>query len=191
MSAQRQHYRPTQDGLYRHFTTIADATDLPVVVYNIPSRTACDISNETMLRLASHNNIVGVKEATGSMARVMGLIADKPDEFDVICGDDNLTLTIIALGGTGTISVAANIAPRLMKRLIDHALAGDLVEARQLHYRLLPLFLGAFIRTNPIPIKYAMAAAGLIQEVYRLPLCPLDDDDRRRMDHLIAQVRPE
>jgi 4-hydroxy-tetrahydrodipicolinate synthase len=183
--------KPTQEGLYRHFTTIADATDLPVVVYNIPGRTARNVENDTMLRLASHPNIAGVKEASGSMAQVMELISVRPDAFVVLSGDDNLTLPILALGGEGVVSVASNIAPRLMGRLVAAAREGRMEDARALHYRLLPLFKGVFLQTNPIPIKYALAAKGIIQESYRLPLCALEDTDRRKMDAILDQVQPE
>ncbi|MFP4114028.1 MAG: 4-hydroxy-tetrahydrodipicolinate synthase [Spirochaetota bacterium] len=183
--------KPTQEGLYRHFTTIADSTDLPVVVYNIPGRTAVNIENGTMLRLATHPNIAAVKEASGSMPQVMELISVRPDGFNVISGDDNLTLPILTLGGEGVISVAANIAPRLMGRLVTAAREGRLKEARELHYRLLPLFKSVFLKTNPIPIKYALASKGIITESYRLPLCALDDVDKRKIDAILDQVQPE
>jgi 4-hydroxy-tetrahydrodipicolinate synthase len=183
--------KPTQEGLYRHFMTIAEATDLPMVVYNIPGRTACNVENETMLRLATHPQIVAVKEASGSMAQVMNLIAARPDGFSVLSGDDNLTLPLVALGGEGVVSVASNIAPRLMVRLVAAARSGDQTEARAMHYRLLPLFKAVFLQTNPIPIKYALAAKGLITESYRLPLVPLDAADKRRVDAILAQVAPE
>ena len=183
--------KPTQEGLYSHFTTVADSTDLPVVVYNIPGRTARNVENETMLRLATHENIVAVKEASGSMAQVMELIAVRPSGFDLLSGDDNLTLPILALGGEGVVSVASNIAPRLMIRLVTAAREGRLEDARNLHYRLLPLFKGVFLQTNPIPIKYALAAKGMITESYRLPLCALDETDKRKVDAILEQVRPE
>ena len=183
--------RPTQEGLYRHFATIADATNLPIVVYNIPSRTATNIENDTMLRLAEHPNIRGVKESTGSMAQAMDLIARKPDALDVLAGDDFHTLPVISLGGVGTVSVAANIAPVMMRSYVHATLDGDYQAAREWHYRLLPLFQGEFIRTNPTPIKYMMAKAGLIKEVYRLPLCRLEDADRRRLDNVMDMVHPE
>jgi 4-hydroxy-tetrahydrodipicolinate synthase len=183
--------RPTQEGLYRHFMTIADATNLPVVVYNIPSRTTINIENDTMLRLAEHPNIRGVKESTGSMAQAMDLIARKPDALDVLAGDDFHTLPVISLGGVGTVSVAANIAPVMMRSYVHATLDGDYESAREWHYRLLPLFQGEFIRTNPTPIKYMMAKAGLIKEVYRLPLCQLEDADRHRLDDVMDTVHPE
>ncbi len=183
--------KPTQEGLYRHFATIADATDLPVVVYNIPGRTAVNIETSTLMRLAEHPNIVSVKEASGSMAQVMDVCSKKPEGFAVLSGDDNLTLPILSLGGSGVISVASNIAPKMMVEMVRLALAEDYEAARAIHYRLLPLFRGAFLKTNPIPIKYAAAARGLIAEVYRLPLCPLEGEDRTTMDQILELVKPE
>lgn len=183
--------KPTQEGLYRHFTTIADATDLPMVVYNIPGRSACNVETETMIRLAAHPNIVAVKEASGSMAQVMDVCSRKPADFDVLSGDDNLTLPIMALGGTGVVSVASNIAPKMMSELVRRVNEGDHAGAREMHYRMLPLFRGVFIKTNPIPIKYALAALGMIQEVYRLPLWPLEGDDRGALDEILKKVSPE
>jgi 4-hydroxy-tetrahydrodipicolinate synthase len=183
--------KPTQEGLYLHFCAVAEGTELPIIVYNIPGRTCINISNETMLRLAAHPKIAGVKEASGSMPQVMGLIGSKPDGFDVLSGDDNHTLPVVALGGTGTVSVSGNIAPRLMVAYVHAALDGEYEKARELHYRLLPLFQASSIQINPIPIKYAMAATGLIQESYRLPLCPLEAGDRKVIDEAIATVRPE
>jgi 4-hydroxy-tetrahydrodipicolinate synthase len=183
--------KPTQEGLYLHFTTIAEATELPIIVYNIPGRTSINVANETMLRLAAHPKIAGVKEASGSMPQVMGLIGEKPEGFDVLSGDDNHTLPVVALGGTGTVSVSGNFAPRLMVSYVHAALDGEYEKARDLHYRLLPLFQASSIRINPIPIKYAMATTGMIQEIYRLPLCPLDENDRKIIDEAIARVGPE
>ncbi len=183
--------KPTQEGLYRHFTTIADSTELPIMVYNIQGRTACNVETDTMLRLASHPRIVAVKEASGSMAQVMELISVRPERLAVLSGDDNLTLPIMALGGEGVVSVASNIAPRMMGRLVHAILGGRLDDARELHYQLLPLFRCVFLRTNPIPIKYALAARKLIREAYRLPLCPLDESDRKRVDAVLEQVQPE
>lgn len=183
--------KPTQEGLYRHFLTIAEATDLPMVVYNIPGRTARNVENETMLRLASHPQIVAVKEASGSMAQVMELVSARPEGFSVLSGDDNITLPLMSLGGEGVVSVASNIAPRMMGELVAAAAAGDFDKARAMHYRLLPLFRMVFLQTNPIPIKYALASKGMITEAYRLPLVGLDDADKRTVDAVLHQVKPE
>lgn len=180
--------KPSQEGLYRHFSTIADRGGLPVIVYNIPGRTARNVENETMIRLAGHDNIVGVKEASGSMAQVMELVHSRPDGFCVLSGDDNLTLPIVMLGGDGVISVAGNVAPDRMKALVEEALAGNAQRARTLHYELLPLFRAMFLDTNPIPVKYALAALGRMEEVYRLPMCELSEDNKRKLDGVLDQL---
>ena len=181
--------KPSQEGFYRHFSTIADEIDLPHVVYNIPGRTGKNIENDTMLRLAEHPNIVAVKEASGSMPQVMDLIARKPSDFAVLSGDDNLTLPILALGGVGVISVASNLIPARMRKLVDSFLAGDLEAARAEHYALLPFFKGLFLDTNPIPIKYAVSLAGRTQEVYRLPLCPMSSSDKQSFEKIMRDCR--
>lgn len=183
--------KPTPEGHYRHFTTIADSTDLPVMVYNIPGRTAKNIDTDTMARLAEHPRIAAVKEASGVMAQVMDVCQRTPDDFDVLSGDDNLTLPILSLGGSGVVSVASNVAPRMMVRLVEAALAGDYQAARSQHYRLLPLFQGVFLQTNPIPIKRMLAHRKMIREVYRLPLTALSTDDAARIDRIVDSVQPE
>jgi len=183
--------KPTQEGLYAHFTTIADATNLQMVVYNIPGRSACNIETDTMIRLADHPRIAAVKEASGNMAQVMDVCGRKPADFDVLSGDDNLTLPILALGGVGVVSVASNVAPKLMGKLVTAALAQDYQRARELHYRLLPLFRGIFLQSNPIPVKHILAAMEMIGEVYRLPLTPLDEADAAAVDAIVSKVRPE
>lgn len=164
--------KPSQEGLYRHFTTVADSVDLPVVVYNIQGRTGRNVENDTMLRLAAHENIVAVKEASGSISQVMDLVEQKPADFVVLSGDDNLALPITLLGGKGVISVASNIVPDRMSAMIADAIAGRLDEARRKHYELLPLFRSLFFDTNPIPVKFAMSLIGSVKAHYRLPLCP-------------------
>ncbi|MCL2793258.1 MAG: 4-hydroxy-tetrahydrodipicolinate synthase [Spirochaetaceae bacterium] len=168
--------KPTQEGFYRHFMAIADAVDIPLMIYNIPGRSGKNIENNTMLRLAKHPNILSVKEASGDINQVMKLIADKPDSFDVLSGDDNLGLPIIALGGVGIVSVASNLIPGKMVELAEAALSGNIAKARELHYKLLPFFIAEFIDSNPIPIKYMMHLKKMTKEVYRLPLCELSDD---------------
>jgi 4-hydroxy-tetrahydrodipicolinate synthase len=181
--------KPSQEGFYRHFTAIADAADFPIIVYNIPSRTGKNIENETMLRLASNRNIAAVKEASGDLAQVMDLIRRKPAAFDVLSGDDNLGLPLIALGGTGIISVASNVIPHEMVQLVKFALDNRLPEARELHYRLLPFFKALFVETNPIPVKYAMSLLGKAQEVYRLPLCPMDDGKKDILKKAMRELK--
>lgn len=167
--------KPSQEGFYRHFMSVVEAVDLPIIVYNIQGRTGKNIENSTMLRLAEHPLVIGVKEASGSIAQVMNLVEKKPDSFDIVSGDDNLTLPIISMGGVGVISVASNLIPKEMGELVKAAVAGNMEEARRMHYRLLPLFRAEFIDTNPIPIKYMCSVKGMMDEVYRLPLCSMDD----------------
>jgi 4-hydroxy-tetrahydrodipicolinate synthase len=181
--------KPTAEGFYRHFTAIADAVDLPMVVYNIPGRTGKNIENSTMLRLAGHRNIVAVKEASGDVSQMMNLIAQKPAAFAVLSGDDNLAFPLIALGGKGVISVASNLVPGRMKEMVSAALQGKWDKARELHYKLLPLFKAIFIETNPIPIKAALAMKGLMKEVYRLPMCPLAEENRKTLAGVLRELK--
>lgn len=177
--------KPSQEGFYRHFTAIGDEVDLPMVVYNIPGRTGKNIETETLIRMTAHRNIVAVKEASGSIPQMMDVISGVPKEFDVLSGDDNLALALTLLGGRGVISVASNLVPADMARMIRLALDGNVEEARAEHYRLLPLFKAIFIDTNPIPIKYMMHRAGLCEYSYRLPLVPLSDENEGRLDALL------
>lgn len=179
--------RPSQEGLFRHFTAIADAVDMPMVVYNIPGRTGRNVETATLARLAQHERIVSVKEASGSVPQMMDVIAAVPEDFDVLSGDDNLAFALTALGGHGVVSVASNLVPARMVRMIQLALDGETAHARREHYELLPLFKAIFIDTNPVPIKYMMHRAGLCADRYRLPLVPLSDDDRERVDALLAR----
>ena len=182
--------KPTQEGLYAHFRTIAEAVDgLPVVLYNVPGRTSSNISADTTLRLARDvENIVAVKEASGNLSQIMEILRGRPDGFRVISGDDALTLAMIALGGDGLISVASNEAPEMMSRMNDLALAGQWDEARALHYRLLPLMEGNFIESSPGPVKAAMAMMGLLEEHLRLPLVPVQEKTRTRMREILNEV---
>ena len=181
--------KPTSDGFLGHFRAIADAVDLPIVVYNIAGRTGKNIDNPTMLELARHRNIVAVKEASGDIPQVMDLILRKPAAFSVLSGDDNLVLPITALGGTGVISVASNLVPDRMVRFVNAMLKGDWAAARAMHYELLPLFKALFVETNPIPIKAAMAMKGLIVESYRLPMCPLAPKSRETLTSALREMR--
>ena len=181
--------KPTQEGFYQHFKAIAEEVDLPIVVYNIPGRSGKNIENPIMLRLAEHKNIVAVKEASGSIAQMMDLIAKKPKRFNVLSGDDNMTFPLMALGGAGVVSVASNIVPDRMKQLTQAALQGEWDRARQLHYELLPLFKGIFLETNPIPIKAAMAMKNFAEEVYRLPMCPLSPENKKSLTEILKQLK--
>jgi 4-hydroxy-tetrahydrodipicolinate synthase len=180
--------KPTTDGLLQHFRAIADAVDLPLVVYNIAGRTGKNIENPVMLELAKHPRIRAVKEASGDLNQVMDLIAGKPIDFAVLSGDDNLVFPIMTLGGTGVISVASNLVPDRMSALVRALLSGDVAAARRMHYELLPLFRAIFVETNPIPIKAALAMKGMIAENYRLPMCPLAAKSRERLTAVLKDL---
>jgi 4-hydroxy-tetrahydrodipicolinate synthase len=173
--------KPTQEGLYQHFATVADAVEAPVVMYNVPGRTSANMTAETALRLAEHGNIAGTKEASGGLTQVMEIIRGAPPEFSILSGEDNLAVPIIALGGHGVVSVASNEAPAMMSEMVHSALGGKMTEARELHYKLLGLMNVNFIETNPIPVKAALAMMGLIEEQYRLPLVPMADANREKL----------
>ncbi len=185
--------KPTQEGLYRHFRAIAEAVELPMIVYNVPGRTVADLQNETALRLAQVPNIVGVKDATANIERGSDLIRRAPRGFSVFSGDDATGLALTLLGGRGVISVTANVAPRLMHEMCAAALAGDAVRARELNDRLLPLHRNLFLEANPIPVKWAAQQMGLIEGGIRLPLTPLSaachEQVREAMRH--AGIRAE
>lgn len=165
--------KPTQEGLYQHYCAIADAVDIPQILYNVPGRTACDMLPETVLRLAAVSNIVGVKEATGNLERARALIEAAPEGFAVYSGDDATAIELILLGGHGNISVTANVAPAEMAELCRLGLAGEVEAARALQQRLMPLHTSLFVEANPIPVKWALAEMGLMQQGIRLPLTPL------------------
>lgn len=181
--------KPSQEGFYRHFTTIADKVDIPIIVYNIPGRSGKNIENDTMLRLAEHPNIVAVKEASGDINQMMDLINRKNDDLIVLSGDDNLAFPLTILGGKGVISVASNLIPAKMMEMIKYALNDDIEKARNIHFDLLPLFKGLFLDTNPIPIKYAMFLKGMIKESYRLPLCPMSDSNKEVFQSIYKKVK--
>jgi 4-hydroxy-tetrahydrodipicolinate synthase len=165
--------KPTQEGLYRHFKAIAEAVDLPHILYNVPGRTVADLQNDTLLRLAQIPNIVGIKDATANLERGSDFLRRKPRDFRVFSGDDATGLPLMLLGGDGVISVTANVAPRLMHEMCAAALAGDVARAREANNRLLPLHRNLFLEANPIPVKWAVQQMGLIQGGIRLPLTPL------------------
>ncbi|MBN2443967.1 MAG: 4-hydroxy-tetrahydrodipicolinate synthase [Spirochaetales bacterium] len=181
--------KPTQEGFFRHFTAIADSVNLPLIVYNIPGRSGKNIENSTTLKLAEHPNIVGVKEASGDIGQMMDIILKKPKSFFVLSGDDNLTFPLIVLGGSGVISVASNIVPDRMVAFCETALQGDYVKARSMHYTLLPLFKAMFIETNPMPVKASLALMGMINEVYRLPMCPMVPENKEKLIAVLKQYK--
>jgi len=162
--------RPTPEGLYQHFKAIADATPLPIVLYNVPGRTGCNIDPATCVRLASIPTVVGVKEASGNVQQMAEICRSVPEGFLVLSGDDALTVPLMSIGGRGIISVASNEIPAEMSQMVEAAERGDYATARAIHTRILPLMLGNFIESSPGPVKYAMAAMGLCEQVYRLPM---------------------
>jgi 4-hydroxy-tetrahydrodipicolinate synthase len=188
--------KPTQEGLYRHFRAIAEAVELPMIVYNVPGRTVCDMQNDTALRLAQVPNVVGIKDATGNIERGSDLVRRAPKGFGIYSGDDATALALMLLGGDGVISVTANAAPGLMAEMCDAALAGDVMRARALNARLLGLHRHLFVEANPIPVKWVLQQMGRIQGGIRLPLTPLSssfhDLLRGAMDQagLAAQKQP-
>ena len=181
--------KPTQKGLYEHFIAIAEAVDLPMIIYNIPGRTGINIETDTLLRMAEHKNIIGVKEASGSISQMMDVLSRRPSGFTVLSGDDNLTLPLMVLGGEGVISVASNIVPQQVSDLVQRALQGKWNEARECHYLLLPLFKALFIETNPIPIKTALSMLGMVKEVFRSPLCTMDPENREKLKLVLGKQK--
>ncbi len=166
--------KPTQEGMFQHFRAIAQSTDLPIILYNVPGRTVADMANETVLRLAEFSSIVGLKDATGNIARAIDLLAHTPKEFALYSGDDMATLPLILVGGHGTISVTANVAPRLMHEMCAAALEGDIATAIALNNRLIGLHQQLFVEPNPIPVKWALQQMRLMEGGTRLPLTTLE-----------------
>lgn len=165
--------KPTQEGLYQHFKTIAEAVDMPHILYNVPGRTVADMSNDTVLRLAQIRNIVGIKDATGNIGRGTELLQRAPKDFAIYSGDDASTLAFMLLGAHGAISVTANVAPKLMHEMCLAALNGEVAKARDINFKLLGLHLDLFVEANPIPVKWAVARMGKMHNYLRLPLTPL------------------
>jgi len=165
--------KPTQEGLYQHFKAIADAVDIPQILYNVPGRTCCDISNETTLRLATHPNIVGIKDATGGIERGTDLLLRAPDDFAVLSGDDATAMSLMLLGGKGVITVTGNVAPKLMHEMCVAAIAGNAIAAREINAKLFQLHQKLFIEANPTPVKWVLVQMGLIKAGIRLPMVSL------------------
>ncbi|HEX8138478.1 MAG TPA: 4-hydroxy-tetrahydrodipicolinate synthase [Pyrinomonadaceae bacterium] len=182
--------KPTQEGLYAHFRAVAEAVSgLPVVMYNVPGRTSSNILAPTALRLAREvENIVAVKEASGDLSQIMALLRGRPEGFGVLSGDDALTLAMMALGAEGVVSVASNEAPDLMSRMVELALAGEWAQARELHYRLLPLMEINFVESSPGPVKAALAMMNLLEEHFRLPLVPITEKSRERVREVLTEL---
>ncbi|HUG37658.1 MAG TPA: 4-hydroxy-tetrahydrodipicolinate synthase [Candidatus Limnocylindrales bacterium] len=180
--------KPTQEGLYRHFRAVAEAVDIPIVLYNIAGRTAVNVETDTLARIVRDcPSIVGVKEASGSLDQMTQVILACGPDFSVLSGDDNITLPLMSVGGRGVISVIANIVPRETAEMTHAALAGDWKLARELHLRLFPLSRAMFLETNPIPVKEALAMMGLIEPEFRLPMCRMGDANRERLRGILRQ----
>jgi len=181
--------KPTQEGLYRHFRAIAESVDLPIILYNIAGRTAINVETDTLVRLVKDcPGIVGVKEASGSLDQMTQVILACGADFSVLSGDDNLTLPLMAVGGRGVISVIANLVPKETAELTHAALSGDWKLAPDLHHRLYPLSRAAFLETNPIPIKEAMAMLGMLEPEFRLPMCRMGDANREKLRSVLRQL---
>jgi 4-hydroxy-tetrahydrodipicolinate synthase len=181
--------KPTQEGLFQHYSAIAGEVGLPIVVYNVPGRTGCNVEVATLVRLSRLAGIVAVKEASGNVSQMCEICRAVPDDFIVLSGDDALTLPLMAVGGHGIISVVSNEAPAEMVRMVEAAERNDFAAAREIHRRLMPLMSANFVESNPIPVKAAMAAMGLLEEVYRLPMVPPSDAARRRILDALALAR--
>ena len=182
--------KPTQEGLFRHFSAIARAVDIPIIVYNIKGRTGVNMETPTLARLAKeHSSIVGVKEASGDINQMQDVLNTLPKEFDVLSGDDNMTFPLMKLGGKGVISVASNIIPNEIHQLTQYALKGDFKKAEEMHNKLMPLFKGIFIETNPIPIKAALAMKGFIEESYRLPMCEMQAENKEKLKKTLQELK--
>jgi 4-hydroxy-tetrahydrodipicolinate synthase len=180
--------KPTPEGLFQHYRAIAGATPLPIVVYNVPGRTGCNVDPATLVRLASLPTVVAVKEASGNMAQISEVCHVVPPDFIVLAGDDAMTLPAMAVGARGVISVVSNEAPAEMAQLVEAAEGGDFAAARRVQARLFPLMLANFAESNPIPVKAAMARMGLLEEAWRLPLVPPRPETRDRLERALAGV---
>jgi 4-hydroxy-tetrahydrodipicolinate synthase len=179
--------KPTQEGLYRHFAAVAESTDLPIILYNIPGRTSVTIDAETTARLAEIPNIVGTKEATLSMNMAMDVMNLCGEGFDVLSGDDPVTLPLMSLGGRGVISVASNVAPAAVSDMVNALLKGNWERGRELHYELLPLFRALFVETNPIPVKTAASILGLCSDEMRMPMIPLQGENLNTLRRIMEE----
>lgn len=173
--------KPSQEGIFQHFKTIAEAVDIPMIIYNVPGRTVVNMSNETILRLAHIKNIIGVKEASGDVARALSLFKDAPADFAIYSGDDPTGLPFILCGGHGVISVAANVAPKAFSQMCEHALAGNIAQAREFNNQLIPLYDVMFCEPSPAPAKFAAAELGVCAEHVRLPILPLTEQGKEKI----------
>jgi 4-hydroxy-tetrahydrodipicolinate synthase len=180
--------KPTQEGQFQHFKAIAEAVDLPVILYNVPGRSVADMAHDTVLRLSQVPGIVGIKEATGNIERAQWLIKDAPEGFSVYSGDDPTAVALMLCGGHGNVSVTANVAPRWMHELCEAAMAGDVAKAMAIQMKLLPVHRALFIESNPIPVKWAVARMGLCKQSIRLPLTPLTDGNQPTLERALQSA---
>ena len=182
--------KPTQEGYYQHYRAVAEAVDIPLIVYNVPGRTGGNITASTTLRMAEEiPSIMAVKEASGNIAQIMEIARNRPRHFSLLSGDDAITLPILSVGGDGCISVVANQLPKDFSDMVRAGLAGNWKKALQLHNKLLPLMNANFIETNPIPVKASLAMMGMINEVYRLPLVPMGSQNRKVLKTILRNLR--
>ena len=181
--------KPTQEGLFQHYKAIAESTRLPIVLYNVPGRTGVNLETATVLRLSVLRTIVGIKEASGSLVQMSEIVASAPSEFFLLSGDDPIAVAVMSVGGRGLISVASNVVPAEMTQIIELAEKGDFAGARKLHLWLLPFLQVNFVESNPIPVKAAMAAMGLLEEKYRLPLVPPGNAARDRIMKVLQDLK--
>jgi 4-hydroxy-tetrahydrodipicolinate synthase len=177
--------KPTQEGQYQHFKAIAEAVDLPVILYNVPGRSVADMAHDTVLRLAQVPGIVGIKEATGNIERAQWLIKEAPKDFAIYSGDDPTAVALMLCGGHGNVSVTANVAPRLMHELCVAAMAGNIKRTMEIQFKLLPLHKALFVESNPIPVKWAVARMGLSQGALRLPLTTLTEPNQQMLERVM------
>ena len=177
--------KPTQEGQYQHFKAIAEAVDLPVILYNVPGRSVADMAHDTVLRLAEVPGIVGIKEATGNIERAQWLIKEAPKDFAIYSGDDPTAVALMLCGGHGNVSVTANVAPRLMHELCVAAMSGDIQRAMEIQFKLLPLHKALFVESNPIPVKWAVARMGHSQGALRLPLTTLTEPSQQMLERVM------
>ena len=188
LSISPYYVKPTQEGIFKHYEAIEAALDIPIIVYNIPGRTGSNISVDTMLRLAELPGIVGVKEASGNMAQIQNIIARRPEGFEVLSGDDSITLALMSMGADGVVSVASNCCPGLVSEMVNNAQSDKFEIAKSIHNKLLPLFGALFCESNPIPIKYVMGTMGYGNGCPRLPLPPLSENGKEILDPILRDL---
>ncbi len=189
LSVSPYYNKPTQEGLYQHYKTVAENIKVGLVLYNVPGRTSVNILPETAIRLSEIDNIIGIKEASGSLNQVSKIIEGKADNFEVISGDDFLTLPMMSIGGVGVISVTANVAPDLVAGQYDEIAAGNYKEAEKLHHKMFKLHEAMFYETNPIPVKTAVYLMGLIEEEFRLPLCKMSEGNKEKLKAVLQNMK--